>query len=450
MKHLRIKKGHSPKIDGSPSMAVDTLPRPERVALLPRRIPHVIPRLLVDTGERVAIGSPLIEDKRNPAIRFMSPGGGLIERIAYGPRRVITRIVVRLDDEEDRVLRDPVGARDLEKMTRADLVQRLVEGGLWSFLKALPFRDYPAPDSVPPAIFVTLGSLEPFQPAPEVYLEDQGPLFSLGLMILKKLAADPSTVYVSTAARSAAAIKPVVDGALTHLYDGPYPAQDPGVLLYCIRTTAEQNRSWFIDGQDLLMLAEYLLSGIYPTRRVMVAAGSRAVVRRHLRTRLGVPLASLGAEQKARKDTRCVVGGVFSGYTGSADSYVGLYQTSLTLLPEGNHREFMALFNPGLRKLTYSRAFLSALNSADMEADCNLHGGLRACIACGHCNEVCPVDILPQLTYKAVLAGEVEEYLAIGLLDCVECGLCTYVCPSKIDLAATLRDARAAYYREQG
>jgi Na+-transporting NADH:ubiquinone oxidoreductase subunit A len=53
------------------------------------------------------------------------------------------------------------------------------------------------------------------------------------------------------------------------------------------------------------------------------------------------------------------------------------------------------------------------------------------------------------LTFKAVLADEVEEFLAHGLLDCVECRLCTYVCPSKIELADILVRAKAAYYKEQ-
>jgi Na+-transporting NADH:ubiquinone oxidoreductase subunit A len=67
-----------------------------------------------------------------------------------------------------------------------------------------------------------------------------------------------------------------------------------------------------------------------------------------------------------------------------------------------------------------------------------------------HCADVCPVDILPQMTYKAILAEEVEESLAHGLLDCVECGLCSYVCPAKIELTETLKKAKAAYAREKG
>jgi Na+-transporting NADH:ubiquinone oxidoreductase subunit A len=80
--------------------------------------------------------------------------------------------------------------------------------------------------------------------------------------------------------------------------------------------------------------------------------------------------------------------------------------------------------------------------------DCNRHGGRRACIQCNFCTQVCPVDILPQLAYKAILAGEVEEALAHGLLDCVECGLCSLVCPSKIELLETLREARERIHAE--
>jgi Na+-transporting NADH:ubiquinone oxidoreductase subunit A len=78
-----------------------------------------------------------------------------------------------------------------------------------------------------------------------------------------------------------------------------------------------------------------------------------------------------------------------------------------------------------------------------------MHGGRRACIACGYCALVCPVDILPQFAYKAILAGEIEESLEHGLLDCVECALCSYVCPSKIGLFESLKKAKAEFYKEQ-
>ena len=81
--------------------------------------------------------------------------------------------------------------------------------------------------------------------------------------------------------------------------------------------------------------------------------------------------------------------------------------------------------------------------------DCNCHGEERACINCGSCAQACPVDILPQFTYKSILADEIEEALDHGMLDCVECGLCTYVCPSKIELSDVLKKTKKAYYLEQ-
>jgi Na+-transporting NADH:ubiquinone oxidoreductase subunit A len=141
---------------------------------------------------------------------------------------------------------------------------------------------------------------------------------------------------------------------------------------------------------------------------------------------------------------------VLTGFAGSERTYLGLFQKAVNLLPEGNHKgELLGLFRPGYQRPSYSRAFTSKLNRKDLVYDCNIHGGDRACIACGYCAQVCAVDILPQFTYKAILAGEVEESLAHGLLDCVECGLCSYVCPSKLDLAETFRKARREYHIEQ-
>ena len=146
--------------------------------------------------------------------------------------------------------------------------------------------------------------------------------------------------------------------------------------------------------------------------------------------------------------SRFIAGGVFSGYSSEKDSYLGLFETALMVLPEGDEKEFFGFARPGYQKPSYSKAFLSALNKQNLLVDCGMHGEVRACINCGYCAEVCAVDILPQFTLKCILAGEVEEALAHGLLDCVSCGLCTYVCPSKIDLRASLQQARDDYYKE--
>jgi Na+-transporting NADH:ubiquinone oxidoreductase subunit A len=145
---------------------------------------------------------------------------------------------------------------------------------------------------------------------------------------------------------------------------------------------------------------------------------------------------------------RYIVGGIFTGYTGNADSFMGFYQNALNLLDDGDREEPFGFIRPGYSKPSNSTAFLSVFRRKPFPMDCGQHGEVRACVNCGYCTAVCPVDILPQFTMKCLVADELEEALAHGLLDCVECGLCTYVCPSKIELREVLRNAKAQYYKE--
>ncbi len=443
---LKIKKSYNLKIQGKPSLDLEKLAPPTHVAFLPERIRFVKPRLKVKIGDMVTVGSALVEDKRNTNLKFLSPGGGKVSEINYGPRRVIREIVIALDNREEYESFAAIPKKDLENIARQDLIATIITGGLWSLIKELPYRDVARPDPIPSAIFVNIGNLEPFQPQPEIYLNGKGALFEYGLSVLHKLGNGSVNICVD---RNNRYVISEFSNLITHTYHGDYPAHDPGVLLYQIKKTPEENRAWYIDGQDLLLLAELLKTGRYPTEQIVVLSGVSAPESKHLQIRIGAPLRHLLQGRTSEAGTRYVVGGILTGYTSSSKSYMGLAEKSLVLIPEGH--ETGDLFDwamPGFKKPSYSRAFLSNLNAAEQTVNCNRHGGLRACISCNHCPQVCPVDILPQLTYKAILAGEVEEALAHGLLDCVECGLCSYVCPSKIELFQTLQKAKEDFYKE--
>jgi Na+-transporting NADH:ubiquinone oxidoreductase subunit A len=449
MKSFYLKKGYNLNLAGAPSRTLEKLPQPKRVALLPEHLPFIKPRLQVNVGDHVAVGAPLIEDKRNSAIQVLSPGGGQIEDIQFGPRRVIQSIVVALDSTEQWVEFESYSEKDIEQLSRETLVQAIVNGGLWPLIRALPFRDYAPLDAPPADIYVVAGHTEPFHPSPSVYLRDREAVFRYGLTALRRLSANRVHVCVAATDEQCQDIL----GPSTNLqYTGPYPVHDPGVLVYGTKKSADMNHAWYITAQDVLLLAQLLIEGRYPTERIVSVAGPGVDNPRHLLTRLGAPLNEMtpGSPPLDHDSYRFIVGGVLTGYTGHAKSYLGMMQTAINLLPEGNHKgELLGLFRPGYRKPTFSRAFLSAVNRASLEMDCNFHGGERACIACGYCTRVCPVDILPQFTYKALLVGEVEEALAHGLLDCAECGLCSYVCPSKLELYKTFKQAKADYHREQ-
>jgi len=444
MKSIRIQKGYDLPISGEPSGEMAPISAPEYVASLPERIPFVKPRLAVTEGDRVKIGSILFEDKRNPEVKFLSPGGGSIHRINFGKRRVVKEIIIKLDGEEAQEQFEVFADADMGIIKRSDLVSAIMRGGFWGLFRVLPFGDIPKPETEPPLIIVNIDSREPFQPSPEVYLDHKTDLFQFGVNILKKLS---KQVHLAVTDRHAD--NTPLNGMLTHIVKGPYPAGKPGVLLYHIKQHPQENTAWTITGQNLLLLAGLLKNGRYPIERTVVVAGSRASHPQHLSTRIGVPLRLLAGESLDTPDrSRFIAGGIFSGYPSVRDSYLGLFETALIILPEGDEKALFGFARPGFQKPSYSRAFLSSINRDSFPMDCGMHGEVRACINCGYCSEVCAVDILPQFTLKSVLAGEVEEALAHGLLDCVSCGLCTYVCPCKIDVCAGLQMARDAYYKE--
>lgn len=443
---IQSAKGFDLPAQGAPVDTLESPPPPATVGVLPERIPFVKPRLAVQKGDQVAAGDLLFTDKDNPRIHFLSPGGGEVEALRYGPRRVLREVRIRLKTHREPVktLALPMTAEDIDHLGRDELVARLLTGGVWPLLRALPYRAIADPDTVPPAIFVALDAREPFQVPPRRYLEHQRDHLVMGLRALKRLC---PTVHVH-ADGSDHALCDTYKDFITHSVRGRYPADDAGVLLYHTRRSSRENGAWFIDGQDLLLLAQMLRNGRYPTERIYAVAGSGAAAPRFVATRLGAPLRHLVGKVHC-PNPRFTVGGVMRGYPGDPDGHMGLYDTAVTVIPEPVAADFLTLFRPGIDKPSYSRTFLSALRRRPLPVTTNLNGGRRACIACGYCADVCPVDIWPQMTYKSILAEEVEEYLAHGLLDCVECGLCTYVCPSKIELAATLRAAKHAYRKEQ-
>ena len=72
-----------------------------------------------------------------------------------------------------------------------------------------------------------------------------------------------------------------------------------------------------------------------------------------------------------------------------------------------------------------------------------------ACIRCGRCVDVCPVNLMPASLEKAydIEDREALERLKVGL--CINCGSCTYVCPAKRNLAQKNQLAKALLRRKK-
>jgi Na+-transporting NADH:ubiquinone oxidoreductase subunit A len=444
MQTIAVRSRFRFDIAGRPAEDLEPLPAPAHVAAAPSRIPLIRPRLLVKRGETVPKGAPLAEDKRRTDLKILSPAGGTVVDVRYGPRRIIEAVVIKVSEEEPEAAFPVIDEGALSRMDRGEVVAALLERGLWPFVRSNPFHAIADPAEPPAAIWVPLEITDPFHPASAVYLGEKAARnhFLFGLQILQKLC---GRVFVYDHADFPAADERI-KGVLTHRAAGRFPGGDPGVMHYQTKQSARENRAWYVNGQDACLLGEGFQSGTYPAGRIFSVAGGPQKNSRHVKTRIGAPLRSLIRQIEEPSAYRWIAGGLFTGQDAGPWGFMGLYETALMLVPEVREKELFGFARPGGNKPTCSRTFLSALTRPVLSPDGDRHGELRACVNCSYCAAACPVEILPQYTYKCIAAGEIEEALAHGLLDCVECGLCSYVCPSKIELTETFRGAKTNYY----
>jgi len=70
--------------------------------------------------------------------------------------------------------------------------------------------------------------------------------------------------------------------------------------------------------------------------------------------------------------------------------------------------------------------------------------GHLACIRCGKCLTVCPMNLQPLYMYRYEKAGDLKQLERLNITDCIECGSCSYACPAKLPLVEHFRLGKKA------
>ncbi len=233
-----------------------------------------------------------------------------------------------------------------------------------------------------------------------------------------------------------------------------YPQELPELLIRDIaggRSDSAVTASF----EDALCAGECLVRGETCGGRILLVAGpgvSRPGWRRiPAGTRFGdIRRRLLKSEEYG--PWRIIRGNLFTGTSiASDDETVSWSDREITVIREYAVRDFHRFLNPGFDYDSYSRVTVSSfIPLLKRRLDSNVHGGVRPCVQCNFCDEVCPVGLYPHLIWKRVNAGMLEESLRFRPERCIGCGLCDYVCPSKIDVAAAVRVAGSACREGRG
>lgn len=436
---IKITKGLDLPITGAPEQSITDAPAVSSVAVVGFDYVGMKPTMAVKVGDRVKLGQVIFSDKKTEGVNFTAPGAGVVKAINRGERRVLQSVVIELDGD-DAVEFNKYSAAELAGLSREQVQENLVNSGLWTALRTRPFSRVPQPGTAPNSIFVTAMDTNPLAADPALIVAEQKEAFAQGLTLLTKLS--ETTVYLC---KAPGADIPTADGVTVEEFEGKHPAGNAGTHIHFLDPVSQKKTVWTIGYQDVIAIGKLFTEGKLPTERVVAVSGPKATTAGLLRTRLGANLDEVLAGAHDGGNNRVISGSVWNGRTATgAFAYLGRYANQITILEEGDKREFMGWVVPGSQKFSVLNVFTSFLNRSTKKFDftTTTNGSERAMVPVGQFEELIPMDVLPTQLLRALVTGDIVHAMELGCLELDEedLALCTFACPGKYEYGPILRD----------
>ena len=437
---FRIRKGLDLPISGVPEQHVTTGARIHHVAIVGDDYVGMRPAMLVQEGDRVIKGQALFEDKKNPGVMFTAPASGTVVAIHRGERRVLQSVVIQIEGDEKREFAR-FDAADLATLSHDAVQTQLLESGLWTALRTRPYSKTPVPGTVPAAIFVTAIDTNPLSADPQPLILAERKAFDAGLTVLTRLT--PGKVHVCQASGGKLGGHPQGQVAFNE-FAGPHPAGLVGTHIHFLEPVSLTKQVWHLNYQDVIAIGKLFTTGELCAERIIAIGGPQATQPRLVRTLLGADLTALLAGETKEGENRIISGSVLSGRHATGPmAWLGRFHLQVSVVLEGREKELFGWVLPGAEKYSVTRTTLGHfLRHKLFNFSTSTNGGERAMVPIGNYERVMPLDILPTVLLRDLLAGDTDGAQALGCLELDEedLALCTYVCPGKYEYGPVLRE----------
>lgn len=438
---INIKKGLELPISGAPEQKITDGKTVSNVALVGFDYVGMKPTMAVQVGDKVKRGQLLFEDKKTAGVRFTSPAAGTVKEVNRGERRVFQSIVIDVEGDEAEVF-SKYEENQLSSIDRQQVVDNLVQSGLWTALRTRPYSKVPEIDSTPNSIFVTAIDTNPLAADPKLVIKESAKDFNNGLTVLKQLT--NGKVFVCTDNNFDISL-PADSAIEAQAFGGIHPAGNAGTHIHYLDPVSDKKTVWSIGYQDVIAVGQLFITGELKVERVVSLAGPKATKPRLVRTQVGADLNQLLAGETDQGTTnRVISGSVFGGRKASGPvAYLGRYANQVSVLEEGDKRELFGWLSPGANKFSVLNIYLSKLTSGKLfNFTTTTNGSERAMVPVGAYEEVMPLDILPTQLLRALVVGDTEQAQKLGCLELEEedLALCSFVCSGKYEYGPILRD----------
>ena len=438
-KDIRLKKGLNINLKGEADKVYASIPQSELFSLKPTDFHGLTPKLNVKIGDKVKAGTCVFFDKYNERIRFSSPVSGEVTDIIRGAKRRILEVKIKSDTETNY---ESFSILD-DSASREQVIEALLESGVWPFIRQKPFDIIANPIDIPKAIFISTFNTAPLAPDNDFVLHGLENEFQTGIDFLKKLTdgkihlnvdgnTNPSTVFTSC------------KGVQINKISGAHPAGNVGIQIHHIDPINKGDVVWYLYPQDVLIIARLFSNGKYDVSRIVALTGSQVEKPRYYRTIAGANVKNLLDENTLIGDNnRFISGDVLTGEKIDEDGNIGFYDSQVTVIEEGNHQEFLGWIAPNLDKFSISKSYFSWLMpSKKYSLNTNYNGEERAYVVTGQYEKVLPMDIYPMQLIKACLIEDIDSMEELGIyeISAEDVALCEFVCTSKMELQSIIRE----------
>ena len=421
-------------MSGIPNTDIASAAAPQNVSILPSSFRGVKPKLMVEEGDQVKIGSPLFFDKTKPEVRWASPASGNVTSIQFGARRVIEKIEITVENN-DKVSIQTLSQGEFESASRKTILDKILKANLFPLIRQRPFNKVADPKDIPRDIFISGHNSSPLSVDLSRLIKDEKDIFQTGLNVLKKLT--EGNVYLTLGSSME------FDNVITQTISGPHPSGNVGIQIHHTKPLRPGDVIWSVNAQHVITLGKLFQTGSYDPTVIVSIGGSGATSPSTVKTITGVNIGLLVEEQNLKEPIRLMCGDVLTGKTVENADFLGFYDSSVSIINDDVKRPFLGMLSPGSSRTKYSltNAFLSFGNKA-FNFTSSQNGELRAMVPLNAWEDVLPMDIYPNPLYRAILAQDIEEMEKLGIWECddEDFALCSFACPSKIDVGGIVRD----------
>ena len=440
-KTVKLRKGLDIKLVGVANKVKTEATLPKTVSVKPTDFHGMTPKMLVKEGAEVKKGDIIFFDKYNEPIKYASPVNGKVEAIVRGAKRRIMEVVISVNDNQDAV-GSPI---DVSGMSGEDVKTKMLESGLWPFIKQRPIDVVANPANEPKAIFISAFDSSPLAPDFDYVLHGRNEEFQKGLEAIGKLTS--GTVHLTLNGKAPAdATFTGAKGVQVNRITGKHPAGNVGTQIHHIDPINKGEFVWTINAQDVATIGRYFMTGVYDVRKTIAITGSEIKDPQYVDVIAGSNVKDILEGQITSDNVRVISGNVLTGDKIEQDGHLGFYSNQITVIPEGNQLKFVLTkgwLGPGFDKYSNNRLMMSAWfgRNKKMTQDTNTNGEERAFVVTGELEKVFPFDIFPMQLAKAAITDDIDGMENLGIYEVApeDFALCEYVCTSKINIQDHIR-----------